>query len=301
MHILDLSSCRLCPRRCGVNRLQGRKGWCGAGIRPKVALVSLHPWEEPCIAGDRGAGTVFFSHCNLGCVFCQNYEISHEGQGEEISEERLAQVFLEQQARGASTLDLVTPVHYAPQILAALDQAKQQGFSLPVVWNSSGYESAELIEALKGYVDVFLPDLKYREAASAERYSYAADYFPAAAAAIQKMVEIAGPPLFDADGRMRRGVLVRHLVLPGHRKESMQLLDWLWDSFGDRVWLSLMNQFTPMHHTAEYPEINRRLTSFEYDSVVNHALDIGITQCYMQEGKTASVKFVPDFDGSGVK
>ena len=301
MHILDLSSCRLCPRRCGVNRLQGRKGWCGAGIRPKVALVSLHPWEEPCIAGDRGAGTVFFSHCNLGCVFCQNYEISHEGQGEEISEERLAQVFMEQQARGASTLDLVTPVHYAPQILAALDQAKQQGFSLPVVWNSSGYESAELIEALKGYVDVFLPDLKYRETASAERYSHAADYFSAAAAAIQKMVELAGPPVFDEDGLMRRGVLVRHLVLPGHRKESMQLLDWLWDSFGDRVWLSLMNQFTPMHHTAEYPEINRRLTSFEYDSVVNHALDIGITQCYMQEGKTASVKFVPDFDGSGVK
>ena len=301
MHILDLSSCQLCPRRCGVNRLQGQKGWCGAGAEVRVALVSLHPWEEPCIAGDRGAGTVFFSHCNLGCIFCQNYEISHEGQGEEISGERLTQVFLEQQSRGASTLDLVTPVHYAPQILAALDRAKQQGFSLPVVWNSSGYESTELIEALKGYVDVFLPDLKYREAASAERYSHAADYFPAAAAAIGKMVELAGPPVFDEDGLMRRGVLVRHLVLPGHRKESMQLLDWLWESFGNRIWLSLMNQFTPMHHTADYPEINRRLTTFEYDSVVNHALDIGITQCYMQEGKTASVKFVPDFDGSGVK
>ena len=301
MNILDLSSCQLCPRHCGINRLQGQKGWCGAGALARVALVSLHPWEEPCIAGDRGAGTVFFSYCNLGCIFCQNYEISHEGQGEEISEERLAQVFLEQQARGASTLDLVTPVHYAPQILTALDYAKAEGFSLPVVWNSSGYESIELVSTLKGYVDVFLPDLKYRAKESAERYSQAADYFPAAAVAIKKMVEIVGAPVFDEDGRMRRGVLVRHLVLPGHRKESMQLLDWLWETFGNRVWLSLMNQFTPMHHTLEYPEINRRLTSFEYDSVVNHALDIGITQCYMQEGKTASVKFVPDFDGSGVK
>ena len=297
----DLAKCELCPRRCGVNRLAGEVGYCGAGALAKVALVSLHTWEEPCIAGDRGAGTVFFSHCNLGCVFCQNYEISHEGRGVEVSNERLAKAFLAQQRRGAETLALVTPTHYVPQILAALATAREQGFQLPVVYNSSGYETVETIDALAGAVDVFLPDLKYRDAETAARYSHAADYFPAAAAAIRRMAELAGPPVFDADGRMTRGMLVRHLILPGRRHESMRLLDWLWQTFGDRIWLSLMNQFTPMHRTAEYPEIHRRLTTFEYDSVVNHAVDLGITQCYMQEGKTASVSFVPHFDGSGME
>lgn len=298
---MNLSHCELCPRRCGVDRMHGATGYCGAGALARVALVSLHQWEEPCIAGDCGAGTVFFSHCNLGCVYCQNYEISHAGRGIEISGERLAEVFIEQQTRGASTLDLVTPTHYVPQIREALGVARNRGLKLPVVYNSSAYETVETVEALRGCVDVFLPDLKYIDAETAARYSNAPDYFPVAAAAITKMVEVEGAPIFDADGLMRRGVLVRHLVLPGRRRESMRILDWLWKNLGNQIYLSLMNQFTPMHRTAEYPEINRRLTTFEYDSVVNHALDLGFTHCYIQEGHTASEKFVPRFDGSGVK
>ncbi len=294
-----LEHCELCPRRCGVDRNQ-TVGYCGAGRQARLALVSLHPWEEPCIAGAAGAGTVFFSHCNLRCCFCQNHEISHGGKGEDVTDARLAAVFLEQQQRGASTLDLVTPTHYVPQILTALQQARSQGFSLPVVYNSNAYETVGTIESLRGQIDVFLPDLKYMDAGSAARYSGAADYFATASAAIRKMVELAGPPRL-VKGILQQGVLVRHLVLPGYRRESMRIVDWLWDSFGEDIYLSLMNQYTPLYRAVEHPEINRRLTTFEYDSVVEHAFDRGFRHCYIQEGKTASVKFIPCFDGQGVK
>jgi putative pyruvate formate lyase activating enzyme len=275
-------------------------GFCGAGALARIALVSLHHWEEPCLTGDNGAGTVFFSYCNLRCCFCQNHEISHGGKGVEVTDERLAEIFLEQQQRGAATLDLVTPTHYVPQIIHALDMARAKGFRLPVVYNSGAYETVETIESLRDYVDVFLPDLKYIEAASAKEYSQAEDYFPMASAAIRRMVEIAGSLQFDEDGQLRRGVLVRHLVLPGHRHESMRILDWLWQNFGDTIQISLMNQYTPMYKAAEHKGMNRRLTTFEYESVVNHAIDLGITNCYVQEGQTASEKFVPTFDNRGV-
>jgi putative pyruvate formate lyase activating enzyme len=303
MNLLDgsaLEHCLLCPRGCGVNRLEGARGVCGAGELVRIALVSKHLWEEPCLTGKNGAGTVFFSHCSLRCVFCQNAAISSEGQGIEVTPERLADIFLEQQQSGAATLDLVTPTHYAPQIAAALAAARKKGFCLPVVWNSSGYETVELVAALAEMVDVFLPDLKYYDAETAGRYSQAPDYFSAAAAAITAMAEQTGMPEVGAGGVLQRGVLVRHLILPGRRHESMRLLDWLWEQFGDRVWLSLMNQYTPLYRAAEFPEINRPLTTFEYQSVIEHALDIGITHCYVQEGKTASAKFVPAFDGRGV-
>ena len=293
-----LEHCELCPRRCGVDR-NTDTGFCGAGREVRLALVSLHPWEEPCIAGDRGAGTVFFSYCNLRCCFCQNHEISHGGRGIAVTDERLAEIFLEQQARGAASLDLVTPTHYVPQILAALRQARERGFSLPVVYNSSAYETLETVESLRGAVDVFLPDLKYLEADTAGRYSQAPDYFAVASAALRRMVAIAGPPQL-VDGLLRRGVLVRHMVLPGCRHESMRIVDWLWEQFGNQIYLSLMNQYTPLYRAAEYPEINRRLTTFEYDSVVNHAFDRGFRQCFIQEGQTASEKFVPTFDGKGI-
>ena len=298
--MISLEKCELCPRRCGVNRRE-RVGFCGAGARARIALVSLHPWEEPCLTGANGAGTVFFSYCNLRCCFCQNHEISHEGKGEEVTDERLAEIFLEQQQRGAATLDLVTPTHYVPQIIHALEMARGQGFSLPVVYNSGAYDTVETIASLQGYVDIFLPDLQYVGREAAAEYSQAPDYFEHAAAAIRKMVEIAGPVQFSADGRMTRGVLIRHLVLPGHRHESMKALDWLWQEFGDTVQLSLMNQYTPMYRAAEHKGMNRRLTTFEYESVVDHALALGITRCYVQEGQTASEKFVPAFDGRGVK
>ena len=301
MQLVDLMrKCELCPRRCGVDRTR-QKGFCGAGEAVRVALVSLHPWEEPCLTGENGAGTVFFSHCNLRCCFCQNHEISHEGKGVEISMERLAAIFMEQQERGAATLDLVTPTHYVPQILTALSMAKQEGFSLPVVYNSNGYETVETVDLLKGAVDVFLPDLKYRWQESAGEYSGAPDYFEAASQAICRMVEQAGPVQLDSSGGLRRGVLVRHLVLPGHRRESMELLDWLWDTFGERIYLSLMSQYTPMYRAGEHKKINRRLTTFEYESVVAHAAELGFTRCYIQERRAASEEYVPVFDGSGVQ
>ena len=206
-----LSSCHLCPRDCGVNRLSGAVGFCGAGALARVALVSLHKWEEPCLVGSdgRGAGTVFFSHCNLRCCFCQNHEISHEGKGSDVTDERLAEIFLEQQARGAATLDLVTPTHFVPQILHALALAKAQGFALPVVYNSGAYETVETVESLAGAVDVYLPDLKYMEETSARDYSAAPDYPAAARAAIEAMFRQVGPAQFAADGQMTRGVLVR--------------------------------------------------------------------------------------------
>lgn len=299
--MIDLMrKCSLCPRRCGVDRTR-RKGFCGAGEAVRVALVSLHPWEEPCLTGEKGAGTVFFSHCNLRCCFCQNHEISHEGKGVEISMERLAAIFMEQQERGAATLDLVTPTHYVPQILTALSMARQGGFSLPVVYNSNGYETVETVDLLKGAVDVFLPDLKYRWQESAGEYSGAPDYFEAASQAICRMVEQAGPVQLDPAGGLRRGVLVRHLVLPGHRRESMELLDWLWDTFEERIYLSLMSQYTPMYRAGEHKKINRRLTTFEYESVVEHAAELGFTRCYIQERRAASEEYVPVFDGSGVQ
>ena len=297
--MLDITNCNLCPRRCGVNRTK-RVGFCGAGEKVRIALVSLHQWEEPCLVGAKGAGTVFFSYCSLRCVYCQNHAISHGGQGVEVTTERLAEIFLEQQARGAATLDLVTPTHYVPQIIAALDIAKARGLTLPVVYNSSAYENVETIEALRGYVDVYLPDMKYMSAASGKEYSAAADYFAAASAAITRMVEQVGPVQFTADRQLRRGVLVRHMVLPGHRHESMDIVKWLWETFGKTVQVSLMNQYTPMYKAAEHKPLNRRLTTFEYDSVVDYALQLGMENAYIQERRSASAEFVPDFNGAGV-
>ncbi|BAL82361.1 hypothetical protein SELR_06530 [Selenomonas ruminantium subsp. lactilytica TAM6421] len=298
--MLDITNCNLCPRRCGVNRTQ-RAGFCGAGDKVRIALVSLHQWEEPCLVGEKGAGTVFFSYCNLRCVYCQNHAISHDGKGMEVSIERLAEIFLEQQARGAATLDLVTPTHYVPQIIAALDMAKEKGFHLPVVYNSSGYETVETIEALRGYVDIFLPDLKYKEEASGREYSAAADYFAQASAAIAKMVEITGPVQFASDGRLTKGVLVRHMILPGHRHESMAIVKWLWEKFGKTIQVSLMSQYTPMYKACEHKKINRRLTTFEYESVVDYALSLGLENAYIQERRSASEEYVPDFNGAGVQ
>ena len=297
---IDLHDCRLCPRACGVDRYE-RAGFCGAGEKACIALVSLHPWEEPCLTGDKGAGTVFFSYCNLRCCFCQNYEISHGGKGEEVTEERLAEIFLEQQERGAATLDLVTPTHYVPQIISALGLARAKGFCLPVVYNSSAYEKVGTIEALQGMVDIYLPDLKYFSGESARAYSEAKDYPEVAKAAIRAMFQQVGPLQFREDGSLESGVIVRHMVLPGHRRESMEILDWLWQEFGDEVQLSLMSQYTPMYRAGEHKNLSRRLTTFEYNSVVEHALKLGITRCYTQERRAASEEYVPEFDGRGVR
>ena len=298
---LSLGKCELCPRRCGVDRTAGQRGYCGAGELVRIALVSLHRWEEPCLTGKNGAGTVFFSHCTMKCAFCQNYDVSHGGFGLEVTTERLTEIFLEQQTRGAASLDLVTPTHYVPQIIEALDAAKARSFSLPVVFNCGGYENVGTIEALRGYVDVFLPDLKYYDDDLARKYSNAPDYFAHATAAIEKMFDLTGPFVLK-DGLMTKGVIVRHLVLPGQYRDSLKILDWLHERFGNEIYVSLMNQFTPMPQcTASFPELRRRLTTMEYQKVLAHAEKLGMENCFVQSSGAAMEKFIPKFDGSGVQ
>lgn len=290
-----LRSCRLCPRRCGVNRTAGARGFCGAGDMARVARTMLHRWEEPCLVGVRGAGAVFFSHCTLRCVYCQNHEISCGERGSLLTVDELAARFLALESEGAATLDLVTPTHYAPQILAALERARTVGLSLPVVWNTSGYETAETLAMLCGSIDIYLPDLKYDTEESACRFSAAPGYTTAARAAIAAMVRRLGPVSFSPDGRLRSGVLVRHLVLPGHRRESIAIVRHLWETYGDDVQLSLMRQYTPLFRAAAFPPLHRRLTTFEYESVVDAARNLGMTRVYVQHADAADTQYVPDF------
>lgn len=290
-----LDRCTLCPRRCGANRSAGQRGFCGAGQTVRIARTMLHRWEEPCLVGAHGAGAVFFSHCTLRCIYCQNAAISHEGDGSDVTEEELARLFLSLARQGAATLDLVTPTHYTPQILRALSLARKNGLTLPVVWNTSGYETVENVSRIAGAADIFLPDLKYAAEESGRLYSAAPDYAAAAQAAVTAMVKQLGPVQFSADGQLLRGVLVRHLVLPGHRRESIALVRWLWENFGDRVQLSLMRQYTPLFRAAEFPPLHRQLTTFEYESVVDAARALGMTRVYVQGAEAVGAQYVPDF------
>ena len=293
-----MKPCELCPRMCRVDRVKNF-GFCKAGENLCVALVSLHKWEEPCLVGERGAGTIFFAHCNLKCVYCQNFSISCEGYGAEISVERLAEIFLEQQSRGAANVELVTPTHYAEKICAAIDIAKSRGLRLPIVWNSNGYENISTLELLRGRVDIFLPDVKYFSDAAAKNFSAAPNYFPIAQAAVKKMFELVGSAQV-VNGQMIRGVIVRHLVLPNFRRDAMKIVDWLYETFGDEIFISLMNQYTPIFRAFEYKKISRKLTTFEYQSVVDHAAELGVKNCFVQVGKTADEKFIPNFNLDGV-
>jgi putative pyruvate formate lyase activating enzyme len=297
---LLLQRCGLCPRGCGIDRLAGETGFCRAGRDARVALVSLHHWEEPCLSGDRGSGTVFFSHCNLRCVFCQNHSISQAGVGKEISIERLGEIFRQQQTRGAHNLNLVSPTPYVPHILAAIDCARARGFSLPVVYNSNGYETPATVRALTGYVDIYLPDLKYFDPQIAVKYSAAPDYFRHAAKAVEAMVEQAGPPVFGDDGLMRSGVMIRHLLLPGCVEDSKRVVEYIQRTFGDGVYLSLMSQYTPVYRAARYPEINRTVEQTEYAALVDYARSLGVSNGFVQEGGAAMESFIPEFNLRGV-
>ena len=293
-----MSGCELCPRRCGVDRVK-HLGYCRADKNLRVALVSLHKWEEPCLVGEGGAGTIFFANCNLRCVYCQNFSISQGGFGAEVSIERLAEIFLEQQGRGAANVELVTPTHYTEPICAAIDLAKARGLTLPIVWNSNAYELPETLEHLRGRVDIFLPDLKYFDDEPARTFSDAPNYFAVAYAAVEKMFELVGSAQIHG-GLMTRGIIVRHLVLPGYRRDAMKIIDWLHETFGDAIFISLMNQYTPVHRAGDYKKISRPLTTFEYQSVVEHAAGIGVANCYVQTGKTADKAFIPNFNLDGV-
>ncbi|MCM8709521.1 radical SAM protein [Clostridium sp. SYSU_GA19001] len=295
-----LYSCRLCPRNCGINRLKGELGFCKSGASVKVARVSLHYWEEPCLSGEKGSGTVFFSECNLKCVFCQNHTISHKGIGKEISIEHLAEIFLKQQERGAHNINLVTPTHFIPQIIEAVKIAKNNGLMLPIVYNSNGYENVEALKTLKGHIDIYLPDLKYFDDKYAVKYSHAPGYFKAASKAIKEMYFQAGEPEFDEKGMMKKGVIIRHLMLPGLLFDSKKIIDYINNTFGNSVFISLMNQYTPVNNVERYPEINKPLNPKHYEALIDYCLTLGIKNAFIQEEGTASESFIPDFDLRGI-
>ena len=300
-YFLDmLKKCNLCPRKCFVNRIDGELGFCNASKDVKIAKVSLHMWEEPCISGSSGSGTVFFSNCNLRCVFCQNHEISHDATGKTVSILRLSEIFLEQQNRGALNINLVTPTHYVPQIIEALKIAKSKGLRIPILYNSNGYENIDTIKALKGYIDVYLPDLKYYKDKYALEYSKAPNYFKTASLAITEMISQVGEPIFDDNGAIQKGVIIRHLMLPSLLFDSKKVIDFIYNAFGHRVYISLMNQYTPMHEATEYSSLNKTLNPDHYDTLIDYCLNLGITNCFIQESGTSSTAFVPDFDLSGV-
>lgn len=292
--------CSLCPRMCGTDRAAGQKGFCGGGNLVRVARAALHYWEEPCISGESGSGTVFFSGCTMRCVFCQNKEISRGEAGKEITIERLAEIYLELAAKGANNINLVTPMHYAPQITAALDIARKNGLTLPIVWNTGGWERRESIASVRDYADIWLSDFKYFDSSLGESLSKAPNYFSVAAAALDQMVKQTCEPVFDENDMMRRGVIVRHLMLPGHLDDTKNVLRFLYENYGDSIWISIMNQYTPMCSDPRFPELSRTVSDEEYNEAIDFACELGIENAFVQEGGTVGESFIPPFDLSGV-
>ena len=298
--------CTLCPRACGADRAAGQTGLCGAGDTLRAARAALHHWEEPCLSGDpeasTGSGTVFFSGCALGCCYCQNYGISQEGQGRPLTEARLAEIFLELQTKGAKNINLVTATQWLPWVLPALDSARRRGLRLPVVYNTGGYETVQTVQALAGYVDIWLTDFKYDSPALAAELSRAGNYPAVADRALRAMLRQTGAPVYDPEGYLRRGVIVRHLVLPGQAADSQAVLRRLAAVRRQEevpFLLSLMSQFTPFYHAADHG-LGRRITSYEYRKVVDTALALGLTDGYMQEKSSAREEYTPPFDGEGL-
>ena len=293
-------NCLLCPRKCGINRSTGQTGVCGVSSEIKVARAALHYWEEPCISGKRGSGAVFFSGCSLHCVFCQNREISDGKEGKVISKERLSDIFIELAGKGANNINLVTPGQYIPDIVWAVNDAKSRGMKLPIIYNTSGYENVTELKLLEGIVDVYLPDFKYMDSTLSARYSRAKDYPSVAKQALSEMVRQQPDVVIDdATGLIQKGVIVRQLLLRGHVNDAKAVLKYLYDTYHDHVYISMMSQFTPIA-LKDYPEINRTVTKREYERLVNYALEIGITNAFIQEGDVAKDSFIPAFDCEGV-
>ena len=294
-------NCRLCPRECKVDRRAGKTGFCGMTSEVMAARAALHFWEEPCISGTEGSGAVFFSGCTLRCVFCQNHEIAAGAVGKPVTEERLSRIFLELQEKGANNINLVTATQFLPTVIPALQHAKKMGLTIPIVYNTGGYEKVETLRLLEELVDIWLPDCKYRSAELAARYSRAADYPETVKTALAEMVRQTGAPLFDRRGMMEKGVIVRHLVLPGCVSDSKDVLEYLWDTFGNQIYVSIMSQYTPLPHVAAYPEINRKVTDEEYEEIVDYARFLGMSQVYIQEGGCVGESFIPPFNYEGIE
>lgn len=291
--------CRLCPRKCRTDRTK-TTGYCGCFAEIKAARASLHYWEEPCLSGTNGSGTVFFSGCTLGCVFCQNAEISRGKSGKTVTTKRLAEIFLELQNMGAHNINLVTPDHFADKIADAITLAKSQSLTVPVIYNTSGYCSEKTLKMLEGLIDIYLPDFKYMSAEISKKYSFAEDYPTAAKAAIAEMQRQQPHCHFDGDGIMTKGVIVRHMILPGFLYDSKAIVKYLYETYKNNIYISLMNQYTPYGNLKTYPELSRTVSKREYDSLVNFAIDIGIENAFIQSGKAADESFIPHFDCRGI-
>lgn len=299
MDIFDLSRCLLCPRKCGADRLSGDLGYCRETAQMRASLAYLHQWEEPCLSGNKGSGTVFFSGCNMGCVFCQNGQISHKGTGFEITPERLCEIFFELKEKGAHNINLVTAGHFLPMVLSAVESAKKQNIGLPFVYNSSGYERVEAIKRCEGLIDIYLPDFKYMDESLSKKYSNAPDYPKVAKDALAEMVRQQPECIFDGD-LMKNGVIVRHLLLPRNLADSKKVVRYLLDTYGDNIYISLMSQYTPIAGLDGYPELQKTVSEADYDALIDYAIELGVENAFIQEGTAASESFIPDFSGQGI-
>ncbi len=291
----EYDNCRLCPRECAVNRNKQEKGVCRETSEIMVGRADLHYWEEPCISGENGSGTVFFAGCSLGCVYCQNHELSRGRKGIKVSEQELAEMFLHLQEKGAHNINLVTAEHYAPGIKNALMMAKERGLIIPVILNSSGYVKASTIEFLNDVIDIYLVDFKYMDSSLAKKYSFAEDYPAVAEKAIEKMVSYRKRLRFRENGILKEGIIIRHLCIPGCSRDSKNIIEYLYGKYKGSVKLSIMSQYTPMPDCKNYPEINRKLTQAEYDEIIDFCIHIGIEDAYIQEGDAAQESFIPEF------
>ena len=290
-----LDKCMICPRECGINRNNKELGYCRASNKIKIGGYHLHMWEEPIITGKKGSGTIFFSYCNLNCIYCQNYDISSNNKGEEITIERLSEIMLELQEKGASNINLVTPTHYIPQIINTLNISKEKGLKIPIVYNTSCYEKNESIQLLDGLVDIYLPDFKYYDNRLG-KYSKVNNYFEIATIALDEMYNQIGKCEYDKNGNLKRGIIVRHLVLPGHIEDSKKIIKYLYDKYKNNIIYSIMNQYTPIKKL-EISNLNRRVTSKEYNEVIDYAYNLGIRNCFIQEEESQSESFIPIFKG----
>ncbi len=288
-------NCKLCPRKCGINRNRGELGFCKAGNKIKIAKAYLHMWEEPCISGNNGSGTIFFSNCNLRCMYCQNYYIGEYGNGVEISVNKFSEICLDLEKKGALNINLVTPTHYVPLIIEGIKIAKSRGLSIPIIYNSSGYESVSTIKLLEDVVDVYLPDFKYYSDSYAKKYSLCDNYFDVATLALDEMFRQKSKCIFDKKGRIISGVVVRHLLIPGMEEDSKKILNYLHEKYGDNIYISIMNQYTPVR-TCKYPELNRKVDDSVYDEIIDYAWNIGIRNAFIQEGGTQNDSFIPKWD-----
>ena len=292
-----LKECKLCPHMCKINRLEGKVGRCKATDKIKISLVSLHQFEEPCISGTNGSGTIFFSNCNFNCVFCQNYKISQEGMGQEVDIDFLAKSMIEQQEKGAHNINLVTPVMYVYHIIEAIKIARKKGLKIPIIYNSNGYENIETLKMLERYIDVYLPDFKYANNELGRKYSNI-NYFEVTSKAITEMYKQVGPPQLDESGIIKRGLIIRHLILPNEIENSKNVLKWIVDNIGKEVYVSIMAQYFPTYKAKQIKELNRKINNEEYKQIEDYIYEIGIENGYMQDLGEHEEEYVPDFKNS---